>query len=299
MALLMAGTVVSAQQPPQPKQPQIVQGSPEWYARFRGEQSQPVEPFRIVGNIYYVGARNIASYLITTPDGHILMDTGTTTMTNVIKDAVEKLGFKVSDIKIMLSSHAHFDHVEGHAAMQKLTGAKVMAMQGDAEALEAGKDNSAGGFEGWTPVKVDRVLKDGDTVTLGGSTLRAVWAPGHTQGATAWFMTVDEKGKKYNVAFLGGTTPNNGVALFDNPRHRTVVDDTRRTLTKLKSEAPPDIYLVGHPQNMLNAKMVERIKAGETPHPLVNPQGWTKQLDDQHENFEKRVTEERAKGGTR
>src|SRR5262249_12904485 len=151
----------------------------------------------------YVGARNIASYLITTPDGHILMDTGTTTMTDVIKSGVEKLGFKLTDVRIMLSSHAHFDHIEGHAVMQKLTGAKIMAMQGDAEALEAGKDNSAGGFEGWTPVKVDRVLKDGDTVSLGGTTLRAVRAPGHTQGSTAWFTTVDEKDRNYTVGFLG------------------------------------------------------------------------------------------------
>ena len=115
------------------------QFSEEWYQQFRGAYSAPVEPFRIVGNIHYVGGANIASYLITTPQGHILIDTGMKEMHEVIKNSVAKLGFKTADIKIMLSSHAHFDHIEGHAMMQKLTGAQVMAMVGDAEALSSRK----------------------------------------------------------------------------------------------------------------------------------------------------------------
>ena len=286
-ALLLAGAVtgIRAQQP--------AQLSPEWYAQFRGDYSQPVEPFRIVGNIYYVGAKNIASYLITTPQGHILVDTGTTTMHDVIRKSVETLGFKTSDIKIMLSSHAHFDHIEGHAAMKKLTGAQVMAMVGDAEALSSGKDTSAIGAAGWTPVTVDRVLRDGDTVKLGGTTLRALRAPGHTQGATTWFTTVEDKGRRYSVAILGGTTPNGGVPLLNNPRHPTVIEDTRRTLARLKAETPPDIYLVGHPQAMFAGK-VDRIKAGEMPHPLLNRQAWIAQIDEAQSGFEKRVADERA-----
>jgi len=146
-ALAMASAIASAQQRAQP-----VQFSQEWYQQFRGPYSEAVEPFRIIGNIHYVGGANIASYLVTTPQGHILVDTGMTTMHNVIKNSVAKLGFKTSDIKIMLSSHAHFDHIEGHAAMKKLTGAQVVAMAGDAEALESGKDNSALGAMGWEPV---------------------------------------------------------------------------------------------------------------------------------------------------
>jgi metallo-beta-lactamase class B len=196
----------------------------------------------------------------------------------------------------MLSSHAHFDHIEGHAAMKKLTGAQVMAMVGDAEALESGKDNSALGAMGWEPVKVDRVLKHGDTVSLGGTTLRAVHAPGHTQGATTWVTAVEDKGKQYTVAILGGTTPNEGVPLFDNPRHKTVVEDTQRTFRTLKSEKVPDIYLVGHPQAMFAGK-VDRIKAGEMPHPLLNSEAWTKQITDGEANFQKRVATEKAKAG--
>jgi metallo-beta-lactamase class B len=291
-ALVMAAGVASAQQQAQP-----AQFSEAWYQQFRGPYSAPVEPFRIVGNIHYVGGANIASYLITTPEGHILIDTGMNTMHEVIRNSVAKLGFKTSDIKIMLSSHAHFDHIEGHALMKKLTGAQVMAMTGDAEALESGKDNSALGAAGWQPVKVDRVLKHGDTVSLGGTTLRALHAPGHTQGATTWITTVEDKGRRYTVAFLGGTTPNGGVPLFNNPRHKNVIADTQRTFKTLKAEKVPDIVLVGHPQAIF-ANKVDQIKAGATPHPLLNAaEAWTAQLENGEVNFEKRVADERAKLG--
>jgi metallo-beta-lactamase class B len=285
--VLVAAGVLSAQQGP-------AQFSAEWYQQFRGPYSAPVEPFKIVGNIHYVGGANISSYLITTPQGHILIDTGMKEMHEVIKNSVAKLGFKTADIKIMLSSHAHFDHIEGHAMMQKLTGAQVMAMVGDAEALAAGKDNSALGAIGWEPVKVARVLKHGDTVSLGGTTLRALHTPGHTQGATTWITTVQDGGRQYTVGFLGGTTPNGGVPLFDNPRHKSVIEDTQRTFKTLKAEKVPDIYLVGHAQAMFAGK-IDRIKAGATPHPLLNGEAWTKQIVEGEANFAKRVAEERAK----
>jgi metallo-beta-lactamase class B len=207
------------------------------------------EPFRIIGNIYWVGGE-YGSYLITTPEGHILHDTGTSEMHDVIVANVEKLGFDVKDIKIMISSHAHFDHVQGHAAMQKLTGAQVVALGGDAAALDSGVDNSAGGFPGLEAVHVDRVIADGDTVTLGGVTLRAVWTPGHTQGATMWFTTVEENGKSYEVGFRGGEIPNDGLELLNNPRHPTVIADTQRTLQRLKELDPPDLLLHNHPQRL-------------------------------------------------
>ena len=285
--LIIATGVAWAQQGP----PQY---SREWYQQFSGPYSEPAEPFRIVGNIHYVGAANISSYLITTPQGHILIDTGMNEMHDVIKNNVARLGFKTSDIEIMLSSHAHFDHIEGHAAMQRLTGARVMAMAGDAEALQSGKDNSALGAIGWEPVTIDRVLKNGDTVSLGGTTLRALHTPGHTQGATTWFTVVEDQGRQYTVAFSGGSTPNNGVALFDNPRHKNVIADTQRTLKLLKAEKVPDIFLSGHPGAMFAGK-VERMKAGERPHPLLNGDAWTKQITDAEASFAKRVAEERAK----
>jgi len=265
----------------------------EQRAQFHGPYSQPEEPFRLIGNIYYVGAKNIASYLVVTPPGSILIDTGTTEMTPVITANVEKLGFKVRDIKIMLSSHAHFDHIGGHAAMKKLTGARVMAVKQDADALEAGKDLSPLGDEGWTAVKVDRVLNDGDTVALGGTTLRAVWAPGHTPGCTVWTTTVPDAGKTYSVAIFGCGGPNGGVKLVGNQRFPTLVGDTLATFRKLKM-LKPDIYVTGHPQ-MLFAGKIERMKANERPHPLLDSGSvaWAKMLDDAQAAFEKRVAAER------
>ena len=218
-------------------------------AAERGERMQAAgeaaEPFRIIGNIYYVGGE-YGSYLITTPEGHILHDTGTADMHALIVSNVEKLGFDAGDIRIIISSHAHWDHVEGHAAMKRATGAQVVALGGDAVALQSGRDNSAIGARDFEPVAVDRVIEDGDTVTLGGMTLRALWTGGHTQGATMWMTTAQEGGDTYSVAFRGGEIPNQGARLFDNPRHPTVVADTQRTLRRLKELEPPDLFLHNH-----------------------------------------------------
>jgi metallo-beta-lactamase class B len=266
--------------------------SREWYAQFSGPYSQPVEPFRIVGNIYYVGALNIASYLIATPQGHILIDSGMAEMHDGIITSVGRLGYTPSDIQILLASHAHFDHIEGHALMQRRTGAQVMAMAGDAEALESGHDTSALGAMGWEPTPVARRLKDGDTVALGGTTLRAIHAPGHTRGATIWMTTVEDGRRRYTVAFFTTTTPNPGVPLFDNPRHRNVVEDTRSTFRKLAAEPVPDIVLVGHPQAMF-ARTMERMRKAERPHPLLNgAEAWTRQLATAAADFERRVAQE-------
>jgi len=290
MLLIASALVLSAQTSPL---------TAEQRAQFHGPYSQPEEPFRLLGNIYYVGAKNIASYLVVTPQGSILIDTGTTEMTPVITANVEKLGFKMRDIKIMLSSHAHFDHIGGHAAMKKLTGARVMAIKQDADALEAGKDLSPLGDEGWPAVKVDRVLKDDDTVALGGTTLRAVWAPGHTPGCTVWTTAVPDAGRTYSVAIFGCGGPNGGVKLVGNQRFPTLVDDTLATFRKLKM-LKPDIYVTGHPQ-MLFAGKIDRMKANERPQPLLDPgsAGWAKMLDDAQAAFEKRVAAERAQSSSR
>ncbi len=216
-------------------------------ARVQGA-GETLEPFRAIGNVHYVGGE-YGSYLITTPEGHILHDTGTADMHALIVSNIEKLGFNVQDVRVIISSHAHWDHVEGHAAMKRVTGAQVVALGGDALALESGHDNSALGARGWEPVAVDRVVDDGDTVTLGGVTLRALWVGGHTQGATMWMTTVQEGGTTYSIAFRGGEIPNAGVELFNNPRHAAVVADTQRTLRRLKELEPPDLFLHNHPQN--------------------------------------------------
>jgi len=263
-------------------------------AQLHGPWSKAVEPFRVVGNIYYVGAANIASYLIATPKGHILIDTGTAEMESVVRNNIQKLGFKVSDIEILLSGHAHFDHVQGHAAMKKASGAQVMALADDVAALEAGADRSPlADEERWPPVKVDRVLKDGDTASLGGTVLQAIWAPGHTPGCTVWTTQVREKSKRYAVAFFACAGPNAGVQLVGNPTFPKLVEDTQRGLRRLKA-LKPDIYLLMHPQEQFAGK-VERIRAGENPHPLYDPSGWSKMLTEIETSVLSRAQAEKAK----
>ena len=254
----------------------IVSSSPYSAAERIQEAGETVEPFRVIGNIYFVGGQ-YGSYLITTPEGHILHDTGSADMHDLIVSNVEKLGFDVQDIRIMISSHAHWDHVEGHAAMKRVTGAQVVALGGDAEALESGRDNSAIGARNFEPVPVDRVVEDGDTVTLGGMTLRALWTGGHTQGATMWMTTVQEGGQTYDVAFRGGEIPNAGAPLVDNPRHPTVVEDTQRTLRLLKELEPPDLFLHNHARDTypeLNPALPVNPKCAS----CLDAEGWTEMV---------------------
>jgi len=267
--------------------------SDEARANLHGPFSQPAEPFRLVGNVYYVGAQNIASHLIVTPDGHILVDTGTKEMEAVVRANIEELGFRLRDVKIILSTQAHFDHVGAHAALKKATDAQVMAIGDDAKALAAGKDLSPLDDEGWAPVPVDRVLRDGDTVTLGGTTLRAIWSPGHTPGSTTWVMTVQDGGASYLLALVAGLGPNNGVQLIDNPKHPTVVEQTLGTYEALRAIAP-DIYVSGHPRQLFAGK-VEPMRAGVRPHPLADRTAWVTMIEASEAGFLARVEAERAK----
>ena len=253
--------------------------SADMHATIHGAWSAPVEPFRVVGNIYYVGARNIASYLLVTPAGHILVDTGTKEMEPLVRRNIEKLGFKLRDIKILLCGHAHYDHVEGHAAMKRATGARVMALGDDAIALATGRDRSPlADAERWDPVTVDRTLADGDTVTLGGTTLRAVWAPGHTPGCTVWTTRVEENARPLSIAFFACAGPNSDVKLVGNPKFPRLVDETRAGLRRLRALSP-DLYLVMHPD--------------ATQRPITQTD-WTKMLDELDADITRRVQAEEA-----
>src|ERR1019366_9261593 len=167
----------------------------------------PFPPYRIIGNVYYVGSQGLASYLITTPQGHILINSSLANSVPLIRDSIEKLGFHFSDVKILLISHAHWDHCAGSAAIKNLTGAKYMVMDADAPEIEAGgKGNFQYGNSPdmlYPPAKVDRVLHDGDEVKLGDAVLVAHLTPGHTKGCTTWTTKVAEAGRTYNVVIVG------------------------------------------------------------------------------------------------
>jgi metallo-beta-lactamase class B len=255
--------------------------------------TQIFEAYRVIANIYYVGATDVSSHVIATRAGLILLDTGTTQMLPMIRANVEKLGFRMQDIKIILSSHAHWDHVEGHAAMQALTGAQVMAVGEDAAAIASGVDSSAIAARGWKPVKVDRVLKDGETVTLGNVTMRAHLTPGHTKGCTTWTMTVQDGGKSHLVVFVGGISINEGVKLVGNTRHPSIIEDYARTFRVLK-ELKADVFLAQHPAIYGMAEKVQRLKASASSNPFIDPQGYQRAVSDAESRYVKQLAEERA-----
>lgn len=261
-------------------------------AGFHEHRAEAVEGFRIVGNIYYVGASDLASYLIVTPDGHFLIDTGVAGMSSQIRHNVEALGFAMSDIKYLLASHAHFDHIQGHAVLQRLTGAEVLVMEADADAMEAGQDLSPLGFEGWEPVRVDRRIQDGENVTLGGTTLTATWAPGHTPGCTTWTTTTEDSGEDVVVTIFGCNGPNDGVQLLNNPRFPNLIQQTRWGFDNL-AKLSPDIYLTGHTEATFEG--IEQLMRVQTrPHPLLQQLPWQELIAERRAAIETRIEAEQA-----
>lgn len=254
--------------------------------------TEPFEPFKIVGNLYFVGTRGVSSYLLTSPEGHILIDTGVEEGVPLVRRNIEKLGFKITDIKIILSSHAHFDHVGGHAEMQRITGATAMAVGEDAVSLSSGSDISALSGPGWKRVAVGRVLRDGEDVTLGGVTLKANLTPGHTKGCTTWTTTIRDGGRSYRVVFVGGTSINQGVRLVGNTRHPTIIPDYARTFRVLK-ELNADIFLAQHPNMFDMEAKVARLKAGDT-NAFVDPQGYRAFVAEQEKNYQTQLQREQS-----
>jgi glyoxylase-like metal-dependent hydrolase (beta-lactamase superfamily II) len=257
----------------------------------RSQWARAVEPFRLVGNIYYVGGENIASYLIATSAGLILLDTGPREMGPVVRAGIVKLGFRLEDVAILLVSHAHWDHVEGLAAMKKLTGARLMVMAEEVPAVSSGKDLSVGNAT-WDPAAVDRVLHDGDEVVLGDTTMRALLTAGHTQGCTTWTTTARESQRTYSVAIICVPQANARAKLIGNPRYPTMAQDLLRSHRVLK-RMRPDIFLDGHPQEML-ADKIDRLRAGESPNPLVDRAGYVEYIAECEADTLARLRKERG-----
>jgi len=192
--------------------------------------NRPVKPYRVIANIYYVGAAEVTSFLIVTPEGHILLDSGFAETVPQIKENIARLGFRLQDVKILLNSHAHFDHAGGLASLKELTGAKLMASEADAALLAHGGngDFHFGNRFSYSRVTADRILHDRDRVELGGVSMTAHLTPGHTKGCTTWTMKVKEGRKQYNVVFVGSTTIP-GYRLVGNSLYPTIADDYART----------------------------------------------------------------------
>lgn len=240
---------------------------PEW--------NQPYEPFTIVGNVHYVGTADLGSYLITSDAGHVLLDTGADENATLLFASIERLGFKVRDIKLLLNTQAHYDHAAGFAALKKRSGGRMLASPKDAIALESGgKDDFAFGDGGPFPaVKVDERLRNGQVVTVGPIALTARFTPGHTKGATTWTMTVREKGRDYLVVFPSSVSINPGVVIHGNTKYPEIEADYERTYATLKS-LTPDVFLGQHAGFYGLVEKHARLKAGATPNPFIDPAGY-------------------------
>ena len=257
----------------------FAQSNPDW--------TEPFPPFHIAGNLYYVGSKGLANYLVTTPEGNILINSDLQANVPLIEASIEKLGFKFKDTKILLISHAHWDHDAGSAIIKEMTGAAYMVMDADVPVVESGgkTDFQYGNTPAnlYRPTKVDRVLHDGDEVRLGGTALVAHLTPGHTKGCTTWTMQVTERGKTYNVVIVGSPNVNPGYKLVNNTAYPQIAEDYERMWRVLKS-LPCDIFLGAHGGYFGLEEKYPHLKGGDA-NPFVDPDGYKKYISQKEQDF--------------
>ena len=261
----------------------------------------PFPAHKIAGNLYFVGSKGQASYLITTPQGNILINSGVIESPPMIKASIEKLGFKYADTRILLISHAHFDHDAGSAQIIKETGAKYEVMDSDVDVVESGgKSDFAYGddkdqdFARYPAAKVSRVLHDGDTVSLGGTVLTAHKTPGHTKGCTTWTLKVKDGGKDLNVVVVGSPNVNPGYVLVGNTKYPNIVQDYEQTFKVLKA-LPADVFLGAHGDYYGLPAKFEKIKAGGA-NPFIDPAGYKAYVANREAAYRKELAKQKAGG---
>jgi metallo-beta-lactamase class B len=265
-------------------------------AQAPADWTEPYPPFKVAGNLYYVGSRGLASYLIATPQGHILINSDLEANVSMIRDSIEKLGFKFSDVKVLLISHAHWDHDAGSATIKGLTGAKYMVMDGDVPVVESG--GKADFHYGSDPsslypaAKVDRVLHDGDEVRLGDAVLVAHLTPGHTKGCTTWTMKVQEGGRSSDVVIVGSPNVNPGYKLVNNAQYPQIASDYERMFRVLKA-LPCDIFLGAHGAYFgMEAKHAESRDRGTAA--FVDPEGYERFVASKEQAFRAELQKQRS-----
>jgi metallo-beta-lactamase class B len=251
------------------------------YAPANAKWNQPVPPFRIADNLYYVGAEGVASYLITTPAGDILLDTGFRETVPLVQASIRQLGFRVEDIRVLLISHGHFDHVGGEAAMKAATHAKLLVNPAEAPLLARGGkgDFAFRDHLSYPPVTADGLLKDGEAVRLGGVALVPHFTPGHTRGCTTWTMTVQDGGQPRHVVFACSlSTPDYQVV--NNAAYPGIVDDLTHSFATLRA-LPCDIFLAAHPWEFDLDRKREALQTAKPggANPFVDPQGYRAYID--------------------
>jgi len=261
-------------------------------AAERAEWNQPVDPFRIIGNIFYVGVTGLASYLITTPQGHVLLDGGFAETAPIIERNIATLGFRVQDVKYLLNSHAHYDHCGGLAALKRISGAHMVASRADAEVLESGRQKNYSIPDSLFPaVKVDRVISSGESVQLGSVSLTAIVTPGHTKGCTTWTMPVEDTGKTHHVVFYCSTSVL-GYPLVGNARYPQIVSDYERSFAALR-QLPCDVFLAPHGSFFHLMEKRARLANGG-PNPFVDPSELRLFVDQSEKEFHQELKRQQA-----
>jgi metallo-beta-lactamase class B len=268
----------------------LLLAAPRLHAQTSPDWTTPIAPFHIAGNLYYVGGKDLASYLIVTPQGDILINSNFEGSVSMIRASVERLGFKFKDIKILLISHAHNDHDSGSAELIRETGARYMVMDGDVSVVESGgATDFAYAKNTYPPAKVDRILHDGDAVKLGGTALIAHKTAGHTRGCTTWTMQVKQAGRPLNVVIVGSWNVNPGWRLVDLPgqpaSYPGIAADYRRTFATLKG-LQCDVFLGAHGAYFLMLEKLDRIKAGASEAVWIDPSGYQAAVAEREQAFE-------------
>lgn len=265
-------------------------------AQQNADWTRPFPPFKLIGNVYWVGTYDLSTYLITSDAGHILINTGFKETVPLIQSGVEELGFDFDDIEILLATHAHGDHVAGLAELKRLTGARMMMSAADAVLLEDGGISDFRFGDGRTPsfeaVEVDRRLEDQDTIELGGVTLTAHHHPGHTKGATSFTLTVRERGRDYRVVIANMGSINPGVTVSGMPKYATIGDDYARTFAAQKA-LQIDVFLASHAGQF---GMHEKYKPGDAydPDRFVDPEGYRAAVERLEKIYLEQLARERA-----
>jgi metallo-beta-lactamase class B len=258
---------------------------------------EPFPPFRVAGNLYYIGSRGLASYLVTTSEGHILINSNLEANVPMLRASIEKLGFKYSDVEILLISHAHWDHNAGSALIKKQTGAKYMVMAEDVSAVESGgKTDFQYGNDPQTrypSTKVDRTLRDKDEVKLGDAVLVAHLTAGHTKGCTTWTMKAKDGAKTYDAVIVCSPNVNPGYKLVNNAAYPGIADDYARMFKTLAS-LPCDLFLGAHGSYYdMEAKYGRMLKGDASA--FVDPAGYKKFIADKTAEFQAELKKQRGR----
>lgn len=254
----------------------------------------PFPPHHVAGNIYYVGSRGISVFLITTPEGNILVNAGYEETVPQIKEGIRKLGFDYQDTKILLNSHAHADHFAGSARIIKETGARYEVMEGDVPRVESGIETGGKRYPG---AKVSRILHDGDQVSLGGTVMTAVLTPGHTMGCTTWVLRVNDGGQVLNVAIVGSAQVNPSYTLVGNKIYPAIAQDYEKTFRTLKA-LPVDVFLASHGAHYGMEDKYARMVAqeGGGPNVFIDRAGYKAFVADREAVFQKELARQQAGG---